>query len=356
MKFFQLDNKIANLTEKSPVWKIHVVLMCMVFMQGSTIMAQEIRLAPAPLYRDPITDGAADPCVIYNPMEKAWWMLYTQRRANSETAGVAYCYGNEIGIAYSEDNGRSWRYRGTLNLEFERGKNTFWAPDVVLYNGVYHLFVSYIRGVADHWSGVAVMMHYTSTDLWDWKCEGVVGLPKDQVIDATLIQLPDGGGWRMWYKWESMSLFADSKDLYTWTGDAQPAISDKPHEGAKAFRFKDSYWLVTDEWQGMAVYKSSDLLNWKRQNGRILDQPGTRRDDKPSGSHGDVVVVGDKSYIFYFTHPGREEHGKDTMNGIGNIPYELRRSSIQVAELDVVNGELIVKDRNKPFDFYLPDL
>ncbi|MCD7931972.1 MAG: hypothetical protein LUH15_11795 [Tannerellaceae bacterium] len=77
---------------------------------------------PAPLYRDPITDGAADPALVYNPFEKAWRMLYTQRRANVETADVAYCYGNEIGIAYSEDNGRTWRYRGTLDLEFERGK------------------------------------------------------------------------------------------------------------------------------------------------------------------------------------------------------------------------------------------
>lgn len=27
--------------------------------------------APAPLYRDPITDGAADPVVIYNRQEKS---------------------------------------------------------------------------------------------------------------------------------------------------------------------------------------------------------------------------------------------------------------------------------------------
>ena len=44
-------------------------------------VAQDV---PAPLYRDPITDGAADPCLVYNPFEKAWWMLYTQRRANAD--------------------------------------------------------------------------------------------------------------------------------------------------------------------------------------------------------------------------------------------------------------------------------
>ncbi|WP_165042073.1 glycosyl hydrolase [Dysgonomonas sp. ZJ709] len=307
----------------------------------------------APLFRDPITDGAADPCVIYNPMEKAWWMLYTQRRANSETADVAYCYGNEIGIAYSEDNGKSWRYRGSLNLEFERGKNTFWAPDVVLHNGVYHMFVSYIRGVANHWSGTARMAHYTSTNLWDWKYEGLAKLPKDDVIDATLIKLPNGD-WRMWYKWDSKSLFADSKDLFTWTGDAKPAVTDEPHEGAKAFNFKGSYWLITDEWKGMGVYKSPDLLNWTKQEDRILSKESQRKDDYPRGNHGDVVVANDKAYIFYFTHPGRR-YGNESLNENGNIPYEMRRSSIQVAELDIVNGELIVLDRDKPFSIYLPN-
>ncbi len=27
--------------------------------------------APAPIYRDPITDGAADPTLIYNPFEQS---------------------------------------------------------------------------------------------------------------------------------------------------------------------------------------------------------------------------------------------------------------------------------------------
>ncbi len=146
----------------------------------ATILYMEAQV-PAPLYRDPITDGAADPCIIYNPHEKSWWMLYTQRRGNVETANVAYCYGNEIGIAYSENNGKSWRYRGTLDLEFERGKNTFWAPEVILHEGIYHMFVSYIKGVGNHWSGNATMMHYTSTNLWDWNFEGPVKLPKEDV-------------------------------------------------------------------------------------------------------------------------------------------------------------------------------
>lgn len=331
--------------------KVLIALLTFLCVSPLLLKAQDV---PAPLYRDPITDGAADPCLIYNPIEKAWWMLYTQRRANVETADVAFCYGNEVGIAYSEDNGRTWRYRGTLDLEFERGKNTFWAPDIVLHNGVYHMFVSYIKGVSNHWSGRATMMHYTSTNLWDWKFEGPAKLPKEDVIDATLIKMPNGK-WRMWYKWDSKSLFADSEDLFTWQGNTQPAVSDQPHEGAKAFRFKDSYWFITDEWGGLAVYKSDDLSNWKKQTGRILDRPSKRKDDTPNGAHADVVVVNDKAYIFYFTHPGRSAHMGGILDKNDNIPYEQRRSSIQVAELDVVNGEIIVKDRDQPFSIYLPN-
>ena len=128
-----------------------------------------VRKAAAPLYRDPITDGAADPVLIWNRQEKTWWMLYTQRRANQETADVAYCYGNGIGIAESADNGKTWVYRGTLDLNYERGHNTFWAPDVVYHDGKYPLFVSYIKGVRNHWGGQAHIVHFVSDILWDWE-------------------------------------------------------------------------------------------------------------------------------------------------------------------------------------------
>ncbi|MET0244873.1 MAG: glycosyl hydrolase, partial [Flavitalea sp.] len=109
------------------------------------------------------------------------------------------------------------------------------------------------------------------------------------------------------------------------------------------------YWLVTDEWKGMRVYRSTDLKNWEKQ-GMILDDHGKRPDDSPTGAHGDVVVIDNKLYVFYFTHPGREKHGESPLNKIGNQPYEIRRSSIQVAELKFENGTL-VSNRDEPFDF-----
>ena len=115
--------------------------------------------APAPMYRDPITDGAADPALVWNRAEKCWWMLYTQRRANTEAENVAYCYGTAIGIASSDDNGQTWVYRGTLDLQIDPGHNTFWAPDIVWENGKYHLFVAYIRSVRTNWGGHARIVH-----------------------------------------------------------------------------------------------------------------------------------------------------------------------------------------------------
>ena len=103
---------------------------------------------PAPLFRDPVYDGAADPAVIWNRQECAWWLLYTNRRANVPCRGVAWLHGTDIGIASSADRGHHWRYRGTLQgLEFEPGRNTFWAPEVIWHDGMYHMFVCYIRGV-----------------------------------------------------------------------------------------------------------------------------------------------------------------------------------------------------------------
>ena len=40
------------------------------------------------------------------------------------------------GAAVSDDGGEYWYYRGALDLEFEFGHNTFWAPEVIFANGL----------------------------------------------------------------------------------------------------------------------------------------------------------------------------------------------------------------------------
>ena len=95
------------------------------------------------------------------------------------------------------------------------------------------------------------------------------------------------------------------------------------------------------------------IWNREEQSWWMLDTPTNRPDDHPSGAHGDVLVVGDKAYVFYFTHPGRQAH-IDSPNGPDDIlPFALRRSSIQVGELVFKDGTLICNREN--FDFLLPN-
>ncbi|HEY0041566.1 MAG TPA: glycosyl hydrolase, partial [Flavisolibacter sp.] len=83
-----------------------------------------------------------------------------------------------------------------------------------------------------------------------------------------------------------------------------------------------------------------DLLNWKKQSTRILEQPGAGKDDGAIGGHADVVVNNNRAYVFYFTHPGRAKAAPAPANS-----YEAKRSVIQVVELLWKNGELVC-DRN----------
>ena len=303
----------------------------------------------APLFRDPIYDGAADPTIIWNHTEQAWWLLYTNRRATAEGVGVGWVHGTDIGVASSKD-GKDWLYRGTLNgLEFEPGRNTFWAPEVLWHEGVYHMYVSYVRGVPTHWGYGREIVHLTSSNLWDWTFQSILPLSSPRVIDACVFRLP-GGLWRMWYKDEDHNSFtyaADSDDLYHWTVVGS-VITDCAHEGPNVFQWRGAYWMITDPWHGLGVYRSADCLSWQRQ-ADILDVGGTRQDDGAIGHHADVLVQGDEAIIFYFTHP--EVVGMAAEDVVWT--YAMRRTSLQAARLDLRAG-LLVCDRDQPFELDLP--
>ncbi len=311
----------------------------------------EITPPKAPLFRDPIYDGAADPTIIWNREEKTWWIVYTNRRANVDCRGVAWVHGTDIGIASSSDGGQNWVYRGILQgLEFERGRNTFWAPEIIWYEGTYHMFVSYVRGVPHDWSGERHIVHMTSDNLWDWHFQSILPLTSNRVIDACIHKLPNGL-WRMWYKDEvnnSRTYAADSDDLFNWH-PVGSVITDCAHEGPNVFYWHGVYWMVTDPWRGLGIYRSEDCESWSRGE-NILDIPGNRPDDCATGRHADVLVQGDNAYIFYFTHPDRNKDIKEEVKDV--YPYAYRRSSLQVAKLELDRNKLIC-DRNKPFHFCL---
>ena len=144
----------------------------------------------------------------------------------------------------------------------------------------------------------------------------------------------------MWYKDEkrgSLTFTAISDDLTNWKLTNTNEGGENAHEGPVVFKWKEQYWMLTDMWNGLDVYSSSDTKKWEHNN-TILDSPGLRPDDIVMGRHADVVVTKDKAYVVYFTHPGRiyiqgEEQYEES--------YRYRRTSLQIAELEVKDGKMI---------------
>ncbi|GEM_PF-333806 len=292
-----------------------------------------------PLFRDPVEDGAADPVVIWHEKNKKWYMLYTNRRAKSEgLSGVTWVHGTSIGVASSAD-GVNWHYEGNAGFDAPHSTATLWAPEVFFHNGLYHMYLTTVPGIFDDWQHPRSIAHFTSKDLMRWSYQSTLTLSSDKVIDACVLALPNGG-FRLWYNNEKDGksvYYADSKNLFHWE-DKGKALATRG-EGPKVFAWKGKYWMIVDTWKGLAVYHSTDLLNWAKQPELILAKAGKGQDDQVIGGHADVVVEKDRAYIYYFTHPGRtpEHKGKDT--------YEQRRSSIQMAELKW-DGSVLSCDRD----------
>lgn len=300
-------------------------------------------VAPKPLFRDPVHDGAADPVVVWNRAEKRWFMLYTNRRANvKEGPGVSWVHGTRIGIAESTDEGVTWKYRGVAQIDYGKPDYSLWAPDIVDDGKTYHMYLSVVPGTFNDWNHPRDIVHLTSPDLLKWAYQSTLDLGSDRVIDATVLQMaPDK--WRLWFKDErekSHIHFADSPDLYHWKR-VDSAVTDRSCEGAKVFRWKDRYWMIADMWKGLAVFSSSEAEHWTAQPEPILKDPGLAPTDREKGQHADVVVNGGRAFIFYFVH----QKGRDS--GDPADPTWERRTVLQVAELDYQNGQ-ITCDRDKP--------
>ena len=301
------------------------------------------KIAPKPLYRDPVHDGAADPVLVWNRGEKKWFLFYTNRRANVPgLSGVEWVHGTKIGYAESGDGGATWKYDGTVETGYGRADYSDWAPEIVDWRGTYHMYLAVVPGTFRDWNAPRDIIHLTSGDLRHWKFESKLELGSDRVIDPSVIRLADGG-WRMWFKNErgknGSICYADSKDLNEWKpkGLAVPGL---PGEGPKIFWWKGRYWMIVDAWDGLAVLSSEDTLHWARQGENLLKTPGTEPTDRGVGHHCDVVVSGGRAFLFYFVHQGGE-------NAVGKGPLWGRHTFLQVVELGERHGVLTC-DRNKP--------
>lgn len=280
------------------------------------------------VYRDPVHDGATDPTLVRDHASGDWWMFYTQRRPGADCEGVEWVHGTDIGIAASADGGRTWIHRGIAEgLDYEPGRNTYWAPEVIRHEDMYHMYVSYLPGVHADWVGDAHLLHYTSADLIRWEFRSVLDLSSDRVIDGAVHPMPGGTGWRMWFKDERDSSrihAADSPDLYTWKRSG-PAVTDQPQEGPTVFRLAGTYWMVTDNWSGLSVYRSADLTDWTREPYQLL---------APHGHHAMAVEQGESTALLcYFTHVEDDPTG--------------RRSAVRTAHLEV-RGDRLTCDPQAP--------
>jgi hypothetical protein len=336
---------------RGAVWRRVLNLLALVLtfwlLAGRPALATESsRIPPAPLFRDPVFDGAADPTLIFNRQEKCWWMLYTNRRATaSEDKGVKWVHGTDLGIASTPDGGVTWKYRGIARgLEFEPGRNTFWAPEIVFNEGLYHAYISYVRGVPETWKGTRDILHYTSTNLLDWKYEAAI-IPGS--IDACVHRLPDGR-WRMWFKNEQHKYpgtVADSSDLYHWEPSKSEMADPDPGkgEGPDVVFWHGYFWMVKDTWRGQGVYRSTDADHWER-TGTILDKPGKRPGDHGLGQHAGLLLQdNDHAYMFYFVHQGGDElHNRHTWLQVAQLKYDPAAKTLTC-------------DRDAPFEINLKD-
>ena len=118
------------------------------------------------------------------------------------------------------------------------------------------------------------------------------------------------------------------------------AITDRPSEGPKIFKWKNQLWMIVDAWHGLSVYHSDDLRNWVAQPDNLLQTPGGLPTDRTEGHHCDVVVNGDRAFVYYFTHQKDLDFDK-------SLPYSAQRSVLQVAELHESHGTLTL-DRDSP--------
>lgn len=299
--------------------------------------------APKPLFRDPVHDGAADPSLVRDARSGDWLMFYTNRRADLPVADppdVAWVHGAAIGIARSRDDGRTWTYDGIADLPVT--EPTLWAPNIETIDGVHHMFLTVVPGVFTNWNGARRIVHLVSDDLAHWRFLANVELGSDRVIDATLLRLPDGG-WRMWYKDErddSRIHYADSADLLVWTPRGRALGDATAGEGPKAFRWRGATWLIVDHWRGLGVFRSDDAEHWTAQPECLLATPGSAPTDRAKGQHADVVIRGDRAFLFYFTHQENEPES-------ASDPSWARRSVIQAVELREAGGVLSA-DREAP--------
>lgn len=290
---------------------------------------------------DPVHDGATDPVLVWNEAEASWWCLFVHRHANtrvSDPTRIGRCHGTQVGAASTGDGGRSWLYRGDLELGVEAGLNTYWGPDVVTVDGRHHLIVTFIRGVPNDpaWDthGSPSLWHRTihhlwSDDLWSWTYESRIPLSSDHVVDPFLHRLPNGS-WGLWFKDEARggALWrASSPDLSTWVVDGE--VLSAWHEGPVVFWLGGRFWMLAESRDGSACYVSDDAESWSPRSSPFAAGAGSGPARQPYV----LAVDRDSAYVFYYTQTGTDSFGD-------RVPTSGQSSHIEATRITVTGDRL----------------
>ena len=277
----------------------------------------------AQCFDDPVTNGAADPVLIWNHKSNQWVMYYTQRRANMPNPqGVDWAHGCSVGIATSPD-GSEWTYYGVCqgdkmlsNTDPEK-RHTWWAPDVFTdENGLFHMFVTYVPNITTDWSGPRDIRHYTSEDGFNWDFQSVLPLEAERCIDPCVKKI--GDTWYLWYKNESVGGYtwmAKSPDLYTWEVVGE-MTKDVAHEAPYVWEWDGKYWMIVDAWSHYRrIYVSEDGLSGWEFSSEIS-----------SFAHPAVYIIQGKPII------------------TGHLHIDGRHSVLLMHELQYADGKFSVKE------------
>ena len=277
----------------------------------------------AQCFDDPVTNGAADPVLIWNHKSNQWVMYYTQRRANMPNPqGVDWAHGCSVGIATSPD-GSEWTYYGVCqgdkmlsNTDPDK-RHTWWAPDVFTdEKGLFHMFVTYVPNITTDWSGPRDIRHYTSEDGFNWDFQSVLPLEADRCIDPCVKKI--GDTWYLWYKNESVGGYtwmAKSSDLYTWEVVGE-MTKDVAHEAPYVWEWDGKYWMIVDAWSHYRrIYVSEDGLSGWEFSSEIS-----------SFAHPAVYIIQGKPII------------------TGHLHIDGRHSVLLMHELQYADGKFSVKE------------
>lgn len=376
---YELDNQIDDPEKGSILEELKTELLRWMDQQGdmgdltewSAINRQLKKFRhspPAPLFIDPNYHGSCDPEVVWNEVDRQWYLYYTARRPALENTWLQ----TPIGVASSPDM-INWTFRGYCRFDGIGGDKdapaTYWAPAIIVDKGKLHMFATFkedlipLQGV---WGGPGRIRHF-ETDLEDpingWTMVDDLHNTSLNTIDATVYKQDDQ--FHLWFKGKSKKATKNqlyhltSRDLYKWkkvpfipSDVFNPSATGSGFEEAPyIFKWQGKHWLITDPHLGLFVYSSEDGSNWEFQ-GTILEEGGSRALDNNMARHCSVTLVDDRAFIFYHVEPWRrydlEQKKGEERVPIFRQPLKNRRSVLQMAELKIVDGKLVCERDQRP--------